>query len=149
LVKGEFWLVHAVAHPDDPKRTAIRWWRIRAADNAVLGDGILSDATLSLYVPSIALDTGGHIVIGCAGTSATQYLSAYAISGRVTGDKVEFDRSVTLLKAGAGEHTTSQRWGDFTTTVADPTVPGTFWTFLAAATAKGEWATQITQVIVK
>jgi hypothetical protein len=148
LFKGEFWLVQAVAHPDDPKRTAIRWWRIRATDNTVLGEGILSDPTLSLFMPSIAFDTRGHFVIGCAGTSATQPLSAYAISGRVAADKVTFDQTFTLLKAGAAEFAASERWGDYTTTVADPSTPGTFWTFLVAATAKGEWATQVTQLTV-
>ncbi|MBE3072020.1 MAG: hypothetical protein IMZ67_03515 [Acidobacteria bacterium] len=148
LVNGEFWLVHAASHPDDSTRSAIRWWRIRASDNAVLGEGVLADPTLSLFIPSIAVDRQGRVVIGCAGTSATQFLSAYAIAGRVSGEKVVFDSAVTLLKAGTSAFTSSVRWGDYTTTVVDPSSPGTFWTFLVSAQQNGEWATQITQLIV-
>jgi hypothetical protein len=148
LVRGEFWMAHAVVHPADPKRSAIRWWRVRASDNTVLGEGVLADPALSLLIPSIAVDTEGHVLIGCAGTSATQFLSAYAISGRVSGNTVVFDPAFTLVKAGAGVFASNQRWGDYTTTAADPSAPGTFWTFLLTATAKGEWATQITQLIV-
>jgi hypothetical protein len=148
LVNGEFWLVQAVSHPDDSTRSAIRWWRIRAADNAVLGDGVLADPTLSLFIPSIASDKQGRVVIGCAGTSATQFLSAYAIAGRVSGEKVGFDPAFTLVKAGSAAFTSSERWGDYTTTVADPSAPGTFWTFLVSAQKNGEWATQITEIVM-
>ncbi|MBE3072902.1 MAG: hypothetical protein IMZ67_08005 [Acidobacteria bacterium] len=149
LINGEFWWVHTVRHPDDAGRTAVRWWRIRATDNAILGESILSDATLSFLQPSIAIDRAGHIVIGCHGTSATQHLSAYVFAGRIARGKVVFDPAAVLLKAGEGVHgPKTSRWGDFSTTVADPTAPGTFWTFLAYAQQNGQWATQITQVIV-
>jgi hypothetical protein len=148
LVNGAFWLVHAVVHPDDGKRSALRWWHIRATDNAVLGEGILADPALSVFDASIAADAAGHVVIGCSGTGATQHLSAYAIAGRVSGDTVAFDPAFTLLKAGAGERKVDGRWGDYTTTGADPTAPGTFWTFQVIAQANGDWATQVTQVRV-
>jgi hypothetical protein len=147
LVNGEFWLVHTVRHADDAKRTALRWWRIRATDNAILDEGILSDPTLSFIQPSIAVDRAGHVVIASHGTSATQYLSAYALVGRTTGGKVVFNQAPTLLKAGEGVHgPKNSRWGDYSTTVADPSAPGTFWTFLAYAQKNGKWATEITQL---
>ena len=148
LVNGEFWMVQGVVHPEDATRSAVRWWRIRASDNAILGEGILSDPTLSLLHPSIAVDRAGNVVIGCNATGGAQFLSAYAIAGRVTGSAVVFAPSFTLLKAGAGEHAADSRWGDFTTTVADPSATGTFWTFLVFADADGRWATQITQIKV-
>jgi len=148
LVNGDFWMVQGVVHPEDAKRGAVRWWRIRASDNAILGEGILSDPTLSLLHPSIAVDRAGNVVIGCNATGGAQFLSAYAIAGRVTGSAVVFAPSFTLLKAGAGEHAADSRWGDFTTTVADPSATGTFWTFLVFADADGRWATQITQIKV-
>jgi len=149
LIQGEFWLVHAVGHPDDPKRTAVRWWRIRASDNTVLGDGILADPNLSFFNASIAADKSGNVVIGASGVGTTQFLSAYAIAGRVgAGNRVTFDKAFTLLKAGQGVRPNSIRWGDYTTTVADPSEPGVFWTFQSYALSNGDWATEITQLKV-
>lgn len=71
LVNGEFWEARVVGI-DDRTRIGIRWWRIRASDNSVLGDGILVDPTLSLILPSLALDGTGNVVITCVGVSATQ-----------------------------------------------------------------------------
>jgi len=42
----------------------------------------------------------------------------------------------------------TDRWGDFTTTVVDPSDPLVFWTFQEYALSSGEWATQITQIVV-
>jgi hypothetical protein len=149
LIKGEFWMVHATRHPDDDKRSVLRWWRIRASDNAVLGDGLLSDPELNLFLPSIAVDGNGNIAIGCVGASAKQFLSAYAIGGKIVNGRAVFDPSFQMVKAGLGVHAANGRWGDYTTTVADPTEPGTFWTFLPWAQANGEWATEIAKLAVK
>jgi hypothetical protein len=148
LVNGEFWQAHTVAVTADRKRVGVRWWRIRAADNTVLGEGLLSDADIDLTLASLSVDGRGNIVIACAGMSANQHPSIYVISGRLVGGKVVFDPSFTLVKAGEGDSTGGGRWGDFTTTVADPTAPGHFWLFQPWAQANGDWATQITHVRV-
>lgn len=146
LVNGDFWGVYTVPHPDDPKRVALRWWRVRASKTNLIGHGILADPELSFFNPSIAVDAAGNIVIGCSGVSAKQFLSAYAIAGRVDGDKVVFNPAFQLIKAGTGERAKSIRWGDYTTTVADPAAPGVFWTFQPYAQDNGDWATEITQL---
>ena len=147
-VKGDLWLVQSVQHPTDATRTAVRWIRFRADDNTIAGEGILSDPSLSFLQPSIAVDTAGNVVIGTNGTSKEQFLSGYVITGRVRGDTVTFDPSFTLVKAGAGVHAKNNRWGDYTTTLADPSMPGRFWTFLVYADANGDWASQITEIIL-
>jgi hypothetical protein len=147
-VKGDLWLVQSVQNPSDSTRTAVRWVRFKAADNSVLGEGILADPSLSLLQPSIAVDPAGNIVIGAGGTSKDQFLSAYVTTGRVKGETVTFDPAFTLVKAGAGIHTKNNRWGDYTTTVVDPSVPGRFWTFLVYADANGDWASQIAEIIL-
>jgi hypothetical protein len=148
LVRGEFWMAHSAAHPTDPTRSALRWWRIRASDNKVLGDGFLTDPTLNLILPSMAVDAQGNVVIACVGVSPTQPLSAYAIAGRASGDTVTFDPSFTLVKAGTGVSKANGRWGDYTTTVSDPDKPGVFWTFVPYTQASGEWATYIAQLTI-
>jgi hypothetical protein len=147
LVQGEFWFVQTVAHPDDRARTAVRWVRIRESDNHILGESVIADPVLSLLQPSIAADKGGRVVISCGGTSTQQKLSAYAIAGRAAGERVTFG-TPTMIKEGTGVHAASGRWGDYTTTVADPAGDGRFWTFIPYAQSDGTWATQITEVIV-
>ena len=39
-------------------------------------------------------------------------------------------------------------WGDYTTTLADPFNPNSFWTFQEYALGSNAWATQITQILV-
>jgi len=148
LINGEFWEVHTISHPDDVKRSAFRWWRIRASDNAVLGQGVLSDPSLNMIMPSMAIDAKGHIVVVGTGLSDKTPLGVYALSGRVAGDSVTFDPAFQLVKAGAADSKSGGRWGDYTTTAADPDTPGTFWTFAAYPQANGDWATLIAQIIV-
>ena len=102
-----------------------------------------------MFLPSIAVDGNGNIAIGCAGASAKQFLTAYAIGGKIVNGKAVFDPSFQVVKAGLGVHAANGRWGDYTTTVADPTEPGTFWTFLPWAQANGDWATEIAKLAVK
>jgi hypothetical protein len=99
-------------------------------------------------MPSLAVDGKGHVVIVCAGGSATQPLSVYAISGAVSADKVTFDPEFTLVKAGTGSVPSNGRWGDYFTTFADPATPGTFWSFTVYA-AGTQWATQVSEIKVK
>jgi|GEM_PF-6877870 len=148
LINGDFWEVHTISHPDDVKRSAFRWWRIRASDNAVLGQGVLSDPSLNMILPSMAIDAKGNIVVVGTGLDAKTPLSVFALSGRIVGDSVTFDPAFRLVKAGVADAQSDGRWGDYTTTSADPEKPGTFWTFAAYPQANGEWATVIAQIIV-
>jgi hypothetical protein len=145
---GDFWMAHTAAHPDDKSRTAIRWWRIRASDSSVVGEGVIKHAELSMFMPSLAIDGKGRLLIVCAGTSTTQPLSVYAIAGTISDDKVSFDPEFTLVKAGTGSVASHGRWGDYFTTFADPARAGTFWAFTVYA-AGTQWATQITEITVK
>lgn len=59
-----------------------------------------------------------------------------------------------MLKASpvGNYHPTNDRWGDYTTTVVDPSNPNVFWTFqeyaLDNSVTPDNWATEITQIIV-
>ena len=148
LSNGDFWMAHTAANPDDKTRSAIRWWRIRSSDNSVVNEGIVKHPELSIFMPSLALDGKGQVIIVCAGGSAKQPLGVYAIAGSITSDKVTFDPEFALVKAGTGSVASNGRWGDYFTTFADPSSPGTFWSFTVYA-AGTEWATQISELKVK
>jgi hypothetical protein len=56
-----------------------------------------------------------------------------------------------LLKAGAARYdetggSPAARWGDYSTTVADPSRPATFWTFQEWPSAQDVWSTQVTEL---
>ena len=56
-----------------------------------------------------------------------------------------------LLRAGVARDEVTggapvTRWGDYSSTVVDPTDPFTFWTFQEWVSAENIWSTQITQL---
>ncbi len=125
-VNNELWAVHHVAGTGGLNE--LRWYRIDEATNAVISTGTIAAPGLSLFMPSIAVNTAGEIVIGYHAASATTAPSAYASAGIVQGNNVFFG-TPTLLTAGTGEYG-GGRWGDYSATTVDPTDSSTFWTIL-------------------
>src|SRR5262249_10822401 len=93
----------------------------------------------------------GEVVIAYSrsGLGPTGQLSAVALVGHTAGGLTTFDVEL-LLKQGLTNsyHYQSDRWGDYTTTVVDPTNPEIFWTFQQYADGPQSWATRISQIIV-
>ncbi|MCX5790066.1 MAG: hypothetical protein NTX64_16410 [Elusimicrobia bacterium] len=138
--------------------------------------GFIDDASGSpifYYFGSIAVDANDNVALGFSGSSANQYVGAF-ISGRYNTDTVGTMRTPTQYQAGAdcyywasgsgGTITNcgainwkapvgTNRWGDFSATMADPAQTGVFWTVqqLAAArigsglTATSQWVTSWAQ----
>ena len=125
-VNNELWAVHHVAGAGSLNE--LRWYRIDEATNAVISTGTINAPGLSLFMPSIAVNTAGQIVIGYHASSSTTAPSAYASAGIVQGNNVIFG-SPTLLTAGTGEYG-GGRWGDYSATVVDPSNPNRFWSIL-------------------
>lgn len=147
LNNGDIWAVQSVENGD---RSALRWFRIGAATNAVLETGLISDPTLSFYYGSIAVNDFGNVVIGFSGSSESQFVSSYAVVGETIDGATTFS-SPLLLKAGVADYEVldnngRNRWGDYSSTVVDPTDPYSFWTFQEFASASNTWSTQITQL---
>ena len=132
--------------------SGVHWVKIDDQTNLVIQEGILSDpnfdllssprfppmqtATSSSASTAPALDPDGNI-------------SIFAAVGKTVGGVTTFGSPI-LLKAStvSNYHNTSNRWGDYTTTIVDPSDPNVFWTFQEYALASNAWATQITQIIV-
>lgn len=125
-VNNELWAVHHVAGAGGLNE--VRWYRIDEATNALISTGTIAAPGLSLFMPSIAVNTAGEIVIGYHAGSDTTAPSAYASAGIVQGNNVLFG-TPTLLTAGTGEYG-GRRWGDYSATTVDPVDSSIFWSIL-------------------
>jgi hypothetical protein len=149
LQNGALWAVRAVGVNG---RAALEWFQIDPDTNIILQTGRISDDELDLYYPSIAVNEFDQVVVGFNGSSESQFVSAYALLGE-TVDGVTSFGDLLLLKEGVDSYEFAwdgrNRWGDYSTTVVDPSNPNVFWTFQEWADFGGSnWATQITQLLV-
>jgi len=148
LQGGFMWAVQSV---NSGGRSAIRWLRIDPNTNTVVEEGVLSDLSLAFYYPSIAVNDFGNIVIGCSGSGAAQFVSAYAFAGQYDGVSTLFTTPI-LLRAGVSDYllldsSNRNRWGDYSATTLDPNNPRHFWTIQEFVAGADFWSTQITEII--
>ena len=149
---GSIWGVHTVFLPAGaPTRSAVQWWQISPA-GAIIQRGRIDDATSTVFCafPSIAVNSNSDVLIGYSRFSATTFASsAYAM--RLSTEPVNTLQSEFIYKAGLGAYVktfggTSNRWGDYTATMTDPTGLD-FWTVQEYAstpsgvTDPGRWGT--------
>lgn len=159
-------VLYAVHNTELNGRIAIQWYRIRAADNALLEQGTIADPDLDLFMPSIAANQYGSVVICCNGSGygADQYISCYAYAGQTVNGQTTFGSGI-LLKAGVlsyhdlndilggfFDEPTPSRWGDYSTLSVDAADPTQFWPEQMYPSGEdtdsglgdGYWSTQIT-----
>jgi hypothetical protein len=131
-------------------RSAIRWYRADLAGNTMLETAFLSDSQLYLNMPSIGVNSRGTVVVGCSGSNASQYASAY-YSGRIPTDPAGELSDVQLYRAGVGSinHPDGfgrNRFGDYSHTAIDPVDDKTFWTFQEYGQTGNDWAVQVAKL---
>jgi hypothetical protein len=141
-VGGNIWRASVVI---DENQYAIRWAEIDAATNRMKQSGTIGDPNLSFFMPSIAVNTAGDVVIGFSGSGTKQYPSAYYVVGHTSSGDTTFDQP-RLLQAGSGNF--FGRWGDYSATVLDPTDPTVFWTFQEYAASDNLWGIKIAAIRV-
>ena len=104
-----------------------------------------------MFYPSLAVDTNGYIVIAFNGCSTNTFVSAYAVAGRTHNGLTVFGDKV-LLQAGAGNYELAaggdNRWGDYSTTTADASNPGHFWTVQEYPSSANIWSVAVTEMII-
>lgn len=149
-------------------RCAIRWYRLNAANYALLESGTITDPELDLYYPSIAANTNGVVVIACngSGPGTNDFISSYAYIGYTAGGVTTFG-SPLLLAAGTYNYhdlfeqsgaDVDSRWGDYSTLAMDPVDPTHFWTIQMLPLYNADldvldsgdavvWQMQITEII--
>jgi hypothetical protein len=149
LVNGEIWGVISVG---SSSRTAIRWYRLNAATSAVIEEGTITDPSLNLMRPSIAVNGLGDVVIGFSATSPSVNVSTYFVAGQTAGGTTSFG-ALTQTHAGVSDYqrldsSSRNRWGDYSATSLDPADPGIFWTIQEFVSATDEWREQVTEIIL-
>jgi hypothetical protein len=145
---------------------AVRWYRVRASDRVLLEQGTISDPNLDLYMPCIAANPYGVVMICFNGSGANDNISAYACAGQTVNGHTTFGNKI-LLQAGQdvyhdlnevlaillGDPPVLSRWGDYGSLSVDPADPSKFWAIQMFAEpsdpsfGSGVWATQVTQLI--
>jgi hypothetical protein len=148
-VGNSIWTVNTSAS-DDGARNVLRWYEIDAATNQIKQQGEVGDVTHDYFYPSVAVNPSGDVVIGFNRSGLNEFISSYAIAGSTVKGKTEFGQPL-LLKAGEANYFRDfgagrNRWGDYSSTVLDPSDPLSFWTFQNVAGRDNQWFTQITQV---
>jgi hypothetical protein len=142
-------------------RAAIRWYRINAANYALLESGTIADTNLDLYFPSIGANTNGVVVIACNGSSTNTYISSFAYVGQTANGATTFGSHILLAAGSVFYHdqyeqsgiTTNSRWGDYSTVSVDPADSSRFWTIQMlpiydSSTDSGDlWQMQITEIV--
>ncbi len=147
LRAGSIWAVSTV---NAGGRAGLHWLQIDAVTSEILQSGVISHPELALYYGSIAVNEHGHAVIGCSGSSESQFVSSYAIVGETEGAVTSFGEPI-LLRAGEADYfldydSGRNRWGDYSATVVDPSDSRVFWTIQEFVLAEDVWATQITEL---
>lgn len=150
--------LYAVHNTELNGRIAIRWYRVRAADGALLESGTIADPNLDLFFPSIAANANGVVVIAFngSGPATNAYISCYATAGRTVNGVTTFGSRI-LLQAGVtnyhGDDESlygTSRWGDYSTLSADPNDPTRFWSIQEVPldpVNNDVWFTQITEIL--
>ena len=145
-------VLHGVHVTQVNGRSAIRWYRIAAISGLLLESGTLSEPGVDYSFPSIAANEAGVIMIGFNKSSATEFVSSYAVAGETVGGVTTFGIPL-LLKAGVANYhyfpvNGLSRWGDFSSINVDPTDSNVFWTNQEFVSAPNVWSTQITAIRV-
>jgi hypothetical protein len=153
-------VLYAVHDVNVNGKAGIKWYKINESTNQLIQEGILSDPNFDYYQASIAANANGDVVIGFnrSGLGADGQISIFAAHGTTIGDVTTFGTPFALRVSAVDDyHYVNTRWGDYTTTVVDPSNPNVFWTFQAYALDQPapapnqdqwSWATNITQIIV-
>jgi hypothetical protein len=147
-VNGTIYLAHSTKIGGN---AAIKWVLIDEQTNQVISEGVLSDPNFDYYLPSIAANANGDIVLAFtrSGFGPEGNVRILAAVGKTEGGLTTFGSPILLKNSPVQNyHSISDRFGDYTTTVTDPGNPRHFWTFNQFALAGNQWGTQVTEVIV-
>jgi hypothetical protein len=110
--------------------TAVRWYEIRSpnAVPVVFQQSTFNPDSSYRFMPSIAMDSVGNILLGYTTSSSTVFPSV-TITGRLRTELRNTMEAESTVFAGTGSQTTNRltRWGDYSAMTVDPVDDCTFW----------------------
>ncbi len=129
---GSIWAAHTTFLPagGNPTRSVIQWYQV-SPGGAIIQRGTIQDPTGKRFYayPSIGVNKSGDVLIGYSRFASTDFAGAY-YSFRSGKDPQGTMRGDALLRSGLAVYDTGEpnRWGDYSSTVVDPSNDTSFWT---------------------
>jgi hypothetical protein len=145
-----------VAHsivPSSPStaKSAVRWYEIRGGVSApkVFQRGTRQDNSTtanSFWLPSMAQDKFGNIVVGASASGANTDPSMWFFGRLSTDAKGTLESPKKVINGTGVQKSTSNRWGDYATISVDPVDDCTMWytNEYIKTTGSFNWSTRIT-----
>jgi hypothetical protein len=139
---GHLWAAHVGGLPccgtADADRTAIFWYemdpaRLTSTGMPFVQRGIVDAGTdLHHFYPSIAVNARDEMLLGFSRSDATRFVEA-VFTGRLAEDPPGTVRTITTYQTGLSKYvrdagTGAVRWGDYSSTLVDPSGDISFWT---------------------
>ncbi|MGE4069583.1 MAG: beta strand repeat-containing protein [Lysobacterales bacterium] len=141
------WLTHTVLG-GAASTAAPRWYQVGVTGGSISANTTQAathtpDTSVNRYIPSLAVDRGGNMLMGYSASSST-LRPAIRWAGRLSSDPVNtLPQTETSLIEGTGSQNTSNRWGDYAAMNLAPD-GCTFWfTTEYYITTGGNWQTRI------
>jgi hypothetical protein len=126
---------------------AVRWFELRSSGGGwtIHQQGTYAPDPARRWMASAAMDRAGNLAVGYNVSSAAVFPSL-RFAGRLAGDPPGvLTLGETVLAAGGGAQTGSNRWGDYSSLVVDPADGCTFWLTgeYYAGTSPFGWKTRV------
>ncbi|MBL8008253.1 MAG: hypothetical protein JNJ56_12040 [Ignavibacteria bacterium] len=135
-------------------RLASRWYEVTnlTTTPSLSQSGTIFDPAasniLNYWIPSCAMSGQGHMAIAYSRAGTANKAEIYA-SGRLRTDALGTTQANLLLQSSSTNYNVesgTQRWGDYSQTVVDPTDDMTFWTFQEYCNANNSWGVRAVQL---
>ncbi len=109
--------------------SGVRWYEIRDPNGTPtpFQQGTVTSEGDSLWMGSIAMDKVGDMALGFSESNSSTLHPSLVFTGRIPGDTANTMESLKSIFAAKGSETDTDRWGDYTSMVIDPTDDCTFW----------------------
>jgi hypothetical protein len=144
------------AMPSAGSLAQIEWFKLDVTDPTnpqyVIGN-VISGASIgtgvAVFNPSIAVDRNGDVLINFSASGPNMYPSDYYMvlgaGASAFSAPTLYQASTTYFDSGS---LNDQRWGTYSTAIADPNNPNGFW-ISNEYVANGWWQTAVTQIAVQ
>jgi hypothetical protein len=144
-----------VASTASGARNASRWYQVGnlTGTPSVLQSGLLFDSAatnpIGYWIPSVAMNGEGHMTLATSYASTNDF-AGIAVSGHLRTDPSGFTAAPTQAVVSSTAYNVqsgTQRWGDYSQTVVDPTDDMTCWTFQEYCNGTNSWGVRVIQVL--
>ncbi len=133
-------------HSTGSGTSVVRWYEIQSPGTTpeVVQQGNINPDANYRWMGSVAMDQMGDVAAGYSESSSAMNPAIY-INGRKVSDPLNTMEGETLVFAGTGSQSGSNRWGDYSSMTIDPTDDCTFWytSQYLAVTGSFNWNTRI------